>query len=97
MTNITAPSPRKGKGESRGAMELEHVVIRDPELWSGSNKKPDARVFVQTNSARMPIDLTRLKPGQTVWMKWSGGPIVAKSKILSWHSGEFKDGNINEL
>ena len=30
-------------------------------------------------------------------MKWVSGPIVARSKLLSWHSGEFFDGNINQL
>ena len=30
-------------------------------------------------------------------MKWVGGPIVARSRLLSWHSGEFTDGNINHV
>lgn len=64
---------------------------------AGSNKKPEVRVFVQTNTRKMPLDLSKLRPKQTVWMKWSSGPIVGKSKILSWHSGMVEDGNLNEL
>ena len=30
-------------------------------------------------------------------MKWSGGPIVARSTVLSWHTGTFQFGNINDI
>jgi hypothetical protein len=30
-------------------------------------------------------------------MKWSGGPIVANTKLLSWHKGHFENSNINEM
>ena len=30
-------------------------------------------------------------------MKWNDGPIVGKSKLLSWHTGSFSSGNINKL
>ena len=30
-------------------------------------------------------------------MKWNDGPIVGKSKLLSWHTGSFTSGNINKL
>lgn len=33
---------------------------------------------------------------QILWMKWVDEPIVAKSKILSFHSGEIKNSEINE-
>jgi len=30
-------------------------------------------------------------------MKWTGGPIVAVSKLVSWHSGKIENGNINKV
>ena len=29
-----------------------------------------------------------------MWMKWTSGPIVAKSKIRSWHEGTIKNGDV---
>ncbi|MEK7140403.1 MAG: HNH endonuclease [Patescibacteria group bacterium] len=78
-------------------MEIEHVVIRRPEFVAGSKNKPEVGVFVQTHSKHIPLNLSKLKSKQTVWMKWASGPIVAKSKILSWHEGIVKDGDIKKL
>ena len=64
---------------------------------AGSDKKPEVKVFCQTNKSRRPLNDKMLAPGQTVYMKWTGGPIVAKSKLVSWHSGTFSSGNINQL
>lgn len=75
-------------------MKLEHIVIRRAEFVAGSKTKPEVDVFVQTHAKRMPLNLKKLKPRQIVWMKWTSGPIVAKSKILSWHEGEIKNGDI---
>jgi len=76
-------------------MELEHLVIRRPEFVADSKIKPEISVLVQTNSKRIPLNLEKLKTGQTVWLKWSSGPIVAKAKILSWHHGKIKGGDVN--
>ncbi len=77
--------------------KIEHVSIRDPSYVAGTNEHPEVKVFVQTNTRHVPLSIQKLSVGQTVWMKWVGGPIVARSKLLSWHSGEFSDGNINHV
>ena len=77
--------------------QIAHIVIRDHLYVSGTTEKPEVGVFVQTHTRMRPLKDDMLAAGQTVWMKWNDGPIVAKSKILSWHSGSFKDGNINEM
>lgn len=74
--------------------EIQHVVIRQQNYVAGSTEKPEVKVFMQTNIKTKPIDTSRLKRNQTVWMKWSGGPIVAKSKIESWHEGIIKNGDV---
>jgi len=75
--------------------QIEHVSIRDPSYVAGTNEQPEVKVFVQTNTRHAPLSDQKLSVGQTVWMKWVGGPIVARSKLLSWHSGKFSDGNVN--
>lgn len=80
-----------------GKKSIEHIVIRRPEFVAGTKKKPEVKVFVQSHKKHMPIKLSKLKPNQVIWMKWVGGPIVAKAKILSWHSGHIINGNINEV
>ena len=76
---------------------IEHLVIRRSEFVAGSKNKPEVGVFVQTHSKHTPLDLSKLQPKQTVWMKWASGPIVARSKILSWHEGVVKDSDIKNL
>jgi hypothetical protein len=77
--------------------QIEHVSIRDPSYVAGTNDHPEVGVFVQTHTRHKPLSNQKLCVGQTVWMKWVSGPIVARSKLLSWHSGEFADGNINHV
>ena len=77
--------------------EISHIVIRDPSYVSGTSKKPEVGVFVQTHTRMRPLKEDKLNNGQAVWMKWNDGPIVAKSKILSWHTGRFCGGNINAI
>ena len=78
-------------------MDTSHIVVRDHSYVAGTADKPEVGVFVQTNKKAKAIDDTKLAVGQTVWMKWSGGPIVASSKILSWHTGSFQSGNVNQI
>ena len=59
----------------------QHVVIRVPEYVAGSSNKPEVMVFTQTHASRPPVPWGRLKVGETVWMKWSGGPIVARGIV----------------
>jgi len=77
--------------------EIEHISIRVPNYVAGSDKKPEVKVFCQTNASRKPLNDNLLTPGQNVYMKWTGGPIVATSKLVSWHSGKFENGNINKV
>ena len=76
---------------------IDHIAIRDHSYVAGNSDKPEVGVFVQTNTQRKPLNDSKLEVGQSVWMKWVGGPIVAKSNILSWHTGVFENGNINDL
>ena len=78
-------------------MDTSHIVVGDHSYAAGTADKPEVGVFVQTNRKTKAIDDNKLAVGQTVWMKWSGGPIIASSKILSWHTGNFQSGNINQI
>lgn len=60
---------------------VDHVVIRRPEYVSGSREKPEIRIFTQTHQGRPPVPWGKISIGDTVWMKWSGGPVVAKSVV----------------
>lgn len=77
--------------------EIEHLTIRNPNYVAGSDKKPEVKVFCQTHKSQTPLNDSLLAPGQNVYMKWTGGPIVAVSRLVSWHSGEFNNGNINKV
>jgi hypothetical protein len=59
----------------------QHVVIRREEYVAGTSDGPEPVVFTQTNVSRRPIPFGRIKIGETVWMKWSGGPIVANAIV----------------
>jgi hypothetical protein len=83
--------------ESLPPNEIEHISIRDPNYVAGSSDKPEVKVFCQTNKRSQPINNERMYPGQNVYMKWTGGPIVAKSTLVSWHNGTFNNGNVNKL
>src|SRR5215510_5846804 len=59
----------------------EHICIRRSEYVAGTSAKPEVRVFTQTSVGRKPIPWGRIAPGESVWMKWSGGPVVAKAIV----------------
>lgn len=59
----------------------DHVCIRRPEYVSGTRERPEVKVFSQTHQGRHPVPWGKVAIGDSVWMKWSGGPIVAKSKV----------------
>jgi hypothetical protein len=77
--------------------DIEHVVIRHPNYVAGSKERPEVRVFVNTNRRMPPLREENLAVGQTVWMKWKSGPIVAKSKIRAWHSGQFTASTVEDI
>lgn len=60
---------------------VEHIVIRKEEFVTGSCEKPESTVFTQTHKTHPPIPYNRIKIGETIWVKWSGGSIVAKAKV----------------
>ena len=78
-------------------METEHIVIRKPEFVAGSKAEGEIGVFVQTRSGRPPLKLEKIQTGQTVWLKFSSGPIVAKAKILSVYDGVVENGDIRRV
>ncbi|MCK4456272.1 MAG: hypothetical protein KAW39_00875 [Thermoplasmata archaeon] len=77
--------------------DLEHVVIRRVEFVAGTKEEPEASVYVQANRKKPPLKTDLFRVGQVVWMKWSGGPIVARSRILSWQSGTVVGGDVSEV
>ncbi len=60
---------------------IQHVVIRQEEYVAGSAKQPEVQVFTQTHASRPPVPWGQLSAGDVVWIKWSGGPIVAKGIV----------------
>ena len=58
-----------------------HIVIRREEWVAGTGERPQVGVFTQTHAARPPVPWGRIAVGETVWMKWSGGPIVTKATV----------------
>ncbi len=76
-------------------MDIEHVIIRQIKFFAGSKEHPAIHVFVDTRTNRLPVDEARLHPGDVVWLKWAGGPIVASARIASWHTGKVRGGYIN--
>ncbi len=59
----------------------QHVVIRREEYVVGTSGRPDDMVFMQTHATRHPVPWGRIAVGEPVWMKWTGGPIVATGKV----------------
>jgi hypothetical protein len=69
-------------------MERQHVVIRVEDYVGGTREKPEVGVFTQTHAARKPAPWGRVEIGEVVWMKWSGGPMVAKARIQGFRQIE---------
>ena len=69
-------------------MSLQHIVIRQEQYVAGIRQKPEVGVFTQTRAGRRPVPWGRVAPGETVWMKWSGGPIVARAKVQGFRQIE---------
>lgn len=59
----------------------EHVVIRQERSVAGTREHPEVGVFTQTHGGRHPGPWGRIAMGDRVWMKWSGGPIVASARV----------------
>jgi hypothetical protein len=75
---------------------FQHIVIRQMNYVAGTSEKPEVKIFMQSRTKGAPLALKKFKVNQTVWMKWSGGPIVARAKISHWHEGVIRNGRIDE-
>jgi len=59
----------------------QHVVIRQESYVAGTRERPEVGIFTQTHASRPPVPWGRLGVGDLVYMKWSGGPIVAQARV----------------
>jgi len=62
-------------------MARQHVIIRREQWVAGTREKPEVGVFTQTHTTRPPVPWNKLLAGETMWMKWSSGPIVARAVV----------------
>ncbi|WP_082100087.1 HNH endonuclease [Anaeromyxobacter sp. PSR-1] len=62
-------------------MDREHLVIRREDYVAGTRARPEVGIFTQTHAARPPVPWGRIGTGEKVWMKWSGGPVVAVATV----------------
>lgn len=60
---------------------MKHVVIRNESYVAGTRDRPEVGVLTQTHATRHPVPWGRLSLGDVVWMKWSGGPFVARARV----------------
>ena len=67
---------------------VEHVVLRRAEYVAGTADRPEVGVFTQTHSTRHPVPWGQITPGDPVWMKWCGGPIVARATVQGFRQIE---------
>ncbi len=73
----------------------EHVVIRDPRFVAGTQERPEIGIFTQTHSRRRPSPTGKIEVGERLWMKWSGGPVVATASVQGFR--EFPNSTAAEL
>lgn len=70
------------------AAKRQHVVIRREEWVAGTRERPEVGVFTQTHAGRPPVPWGHIAVGERVWMKWSGGPIVARATVQGFRQIE---------
>lgn len=78
-------------------LEREYIIIRDSRNFSGTYERPIFDIIIQTNKVRRPIDTSKIKVGEKIWLKWKNGPIIMNVEIDSWEEGRVEDGDINNL
>lgn len=66
----------------------DHIVIRIEEYVAASTERPEAQVFTQSHASRPPWPWGKITIGDIVWMKWSGGPILAKGQVQGFRQIE---------
>src|SRR5215510_1045303 len=69
-------------------VSIQHVVIRREDYVSGTRDRPEVGVFTQTHATRRPVPWGKLNSGDVVWMKWAGGPIVARARVAGFRQLE---------
>lgn len=67
----------------------QHVVIRRESYVAGTREQPEVGIFTQTHSSRPPVPWGRTAVGDTVWMKWSVGPIVATARVQGFRQSSL--------
>lgn len=73
----------------------EHICIRRPEYVAGTVERPEVGVFTQAATAKRPSPWGKVASGEKVWMKWTGGPIVATAEVAGYR--EFMDCSPEQL
>ncbi|MCC2657080.1 MAG: hypothetical protein K0Q76_2188 [Panacagrimonas sp.] len=68
-----------------------HIAIRRLEFVAGTTVRPEVRVFTQTHATRHPVPWGKLSLGDSVYMKWTAGPIVAKARVSGFRQFEAVD------
>jgi hypothetical protein len=67
---------------------MDHVVIRREEYVSGTRDRPEIGIFTQAHQTRHPVPWGQIAIGDTVWMKWSSGPVVAAATVQGFRQVE---------
>lgn len=67
---------------------MDHIVIRREEYVSGTRDRPEIGIFTQAHQTRHPVPWGQIVIGDTVWMKWSSGPIVAAATVQGFRQIE---------
>lgn len=65
-----------------------HLVIRRESYVAGTRDRPEVGIFTQTHQTRHPVPWGRIATGEDVWMKWSGGPVVARARVQGFRQVE---------
>jgi hypothetical protein len=67
---------------------MDHVVIRREQYVSGTRDRPEIGIFTQAHQTRHPVPWGQIAIGDTVWMKWASGPIVAAATVQGFRQIE---------
>jgi len=76
---------------------LEHLAIRRGEFVGGTVKRPEMSILVQANRNSLNWLSESLAAGQAVWLKWAGGPVVARAEVKDWAVGAVPPEGIESL
>lgn len=60
---------------------MQHLVIRRMQDALGSAERPEIGLFTQTHTTQHPLPWGQVAVRDRVWLKWSGGPVVATTTV----------------